>query len=102
MKQLSKAQIDALEQAAGKFKRDKYKMTFGYSIEDGWFMPQHHECADIAIRKQTCASLCGLGLFEYRPRGMRRDRRRAAWIADNEYRITTAGIELWKQLQSKS
>lgn len=98
---LSKPQRDALEQAEYKLRNDRRLAASGRTIEDGWFMPQHHECAAVSIRKQTCSSLCGLGLFEWRRYGERWDKRRAKYVLENEYRITEAGIELHKRLMAE-
>lgn len=97
MIKLSRRELDALEQAEHKATHDAHLFHWGRSIENGWFMPQHHECAAINIRHQTCKSLCEKGLFEYRT--IDYVQTHGKWRTINEYHISEAGIEYLKQLE---
>jgi len=93
---LSKSELNALEQAAAKDTYDNRLAYSGYSTGLGWFTPQHHESADIHIRHQTCKSLCGKGLLQYRT--VKYVKRNGAWSPVNEYRVSTGGIEYLEAL----
>jgi hypothetical protein len=97
---LSKSELDALEQADYHAKHDAYLFYFGRSIERGWFMPQHHECGKVSIRWQTCVSLCGKGLFEYRT--LDYVKRNGQWRAINEYHISEAGTQYLRDLEAQT
>lgn len=96
---LTEAQRNVLELAEVKLRNDRHLQSHGF-IEDGWFYPQHTSrgAIDFAARWQTCRSLCGLGLFEYRTI-------RYSWRKDgtlravNEYRISQAGLEYLRSKQ---
>lgn len=87
MIQLSRTQKDVLEQAIGKYKRDLHPRH----MDQGWFYPQRHECAEVFATHATCKALCGRGLLEFRAISVYE--RAGKWYSDNEYRVTQAGIE---------
>lgn len=97
---LSRSQRNVLGAAYAKLKSDQIYNHFGlvlhYNV--GWFYPQHTTRGSIELfsRWQTCASLCALGLFEYRP--FDTYWKRGKFVHKNEYRITEAGINHLKAL----
>lgn len=87
---LSKTQLNVLIYAAGKPNSDERLDT----LEDGWFYPQHttRGSIDFFCRWQTCASLCGLGLLQYRTWG-EPYKVKGRWKQYLEYHITQDGID---------
>jgi hypothetical protein len=87
MRILSRSQLDTLGSARS-YARSPASRYLG---DGGWFFAQHHECAPVITRWQTCASLCGMGLLEYETVSYHKTK--GKWRASNKYRITQRGYD---------
>ncbi len=84
---ISPTMIDVLQQA--QVLADSHMEKQINMIRPGWFIPQHHECAKIAARWQTCEALRRRGLLNWSVTGYHKHR--GKWFPEFEYKINAEG-----------